>query len=372
MSVKKRANLQGLFITLTVFASVLAVLPIVAAIVAPLFSASPARTAFAGAPSGEYAVGARAGETSDEIVVVPADNPAGAMAVGTIPHLPGYASRGAVSPSGRQLAAVVADAGTPSRPGASLLVLNLESGALTRLAVGFDVLQTPLWTPDGGAVVASRIAGNGDGRTTVSFAKVSAGNGAEAPLAQFEGVAGAYAIGWDAAGELAAVVIDGRGSTLYYGARTIHLSNAITRDWQIRPGGGAIAFIESDTTGGLTYRARTISFDAPSGDVAGASALSLASPGRQLGIAWRPGAAEPTAGFEPSHGVSGAGVSAQALSLAGFDVPLAYSASGQVLAVQRWSGTGYESAGDVELQFVTESGRQPLGDLTRFFGWASR
>jgi len=360
-----------------VLASFLAVLPIVGAIGASFFQGASPRTAFASAPPGDYGVAARTEDDIDRIFVVPAANPAGAMEVGAIKHLPGFAARAAVSPDGKQLAAVVAEAGTPAHPLASLVVLNLQTGVLTRLALDIDLLQAPLWTPDGAAIVVSRTQVTDGGPSTVRMFNIDlASKAAPVQAAVFERALAAYAVGFGPAGELTTVVIDARGSTLMQGSEATSLSSHITRDWRLSPAGSAIAFIESDTTNGLVYRARTVLLDGAAG--ARVQAQNLSTSNQQLGVAWKPGSFAPTVGEEPT--TQSSGVTAQnseprtqnSLTASGFDIPLAYSKNGDFLAVQRWSGADFENAGVPELQFLTPEGRMALTGFTRFFGWASR
>ena len=369
-AIPRRTSFSTIVVAATILAAAFAVLPIVASIGVQLFQGASARTAFATSPAGDYGVAAKSEETMDRIFVVPAANPSAAIQVGTIPHLAGFAARGAVSPEGKRLAVVVAEAGTPTRPLASVLVLNLESGEITRAALNVDVLQTPLWRPDGQAIVVSRTTGGEGAAVARLFSVDPTGQATESIVSEHGSVLGVYAVGFGADGELAIVVLDAKGSSLAKGGVVTRLSAHITRDWQLSPDGQEIAFIESNTSAGLKYFARTVSLQGARGSQVSAQALSADSTGQQLGIAWKPGETRPTTGDEPP---AGAAVSAaNASTAAGFDVPLAYSRGGNFLAVQRWSGANFENAGSVQLQFVGNEGRQPLHGFTRFFGWASR
>jgi len=361
-------------VCLTVLAGLVAVLPIAGAIVASLLggggSRVAARTAFATAPFGEYAVVARNGQDADTIVVAAADNPDAATEIARIPHLPGFASTGAVSPEGRRVAFVVADEGTPVHPAASLYVLDLETAALARLATAIDHLQTPAWSHDGRTLVVTRTVEGAGSAASVAVFGVAADGSGEAPVAGFERVLGAYTVGFDASGRLVLVVIDGRGSTAYRnGVEAAHLSAHITRDWKLSPDGSRLAFIESDTTEGVRYRSAIVLLDTGgSGEVAAQSAS--AGDGQQLGVAWKPGAPDPTFGREPETAAGSA--SAQSLA-GGFDVPVAFSPGGSRLAVQHWSGPSFDRSGKMSLEVVAEDGsRTPFSAFTRFYGWATR
>ena len=357
-------------------AGLVAVLPIAGAIVAAALGAggshTATRTAFATAPAGEYAVVARNSQDADTIFVAPAENPDTATEIARIPHLPGFASTGAVSPEGRRLALVAADAGPPVRPGASLYALDLETAALTRVATAVDYLQTPIWSPDGRSLVFTRTVGGDGAVASVTVFRAAVDSSGETQVSSFDRVLGAYTVGFDSSGRLILVVIDGRGSTAYRGGvEAARLSTQITRDWKLSPDGTRLAFIESDTSAGLRYRSSTVLLDESStGDVAAQSAVS--GDVQQLGVAWKPGAADPTFGREPGTGATDGGVSAQATT-DGFDVPVAFSPGGSRLAVQHWSGSNFSQAGTMSLQVVTDDGaRTPFGMFTRFYGWATR
>jgi hypothetical protein len=251
-----------------------------------------------------------------------------------------------------------------SRPIASLVVVELESGTMRKIASGVDYLQPPVWTRDGAGVVVSRSAATGP-LASVSLARAMTDGSGEAELATAAGVLGAYPVGFDSAGRFLHVVIDGRGSTLYRdGGELALLSDGITRDWRLDGDATALAYIETRTDGGLKYLGRAIELD---GAVAAHGAAD-AGAGESLGVAWRVGDARPIFGREP--GGAGA-VAAQGTASIGFDVPLLYSADGQALAVQRWTGRSFDEPGEGSLELVQSGGgRISLDGYARFFGWA--
>ncbi|HMO97365.1 MAG TPA: hypothetical protein PKD27_14735, partial [Tepidiformaceae bacterium] len=71
-----------------------------------------------------------------------------------------------------------------------------------------------------------------------------------------------------------------------------------------------------------------------------------------------------------------AGVQVQGLAAGtvaqGFDIPLAYSGDGAVLAMTHWSGTDFDQPGSPALQLVYGSERVSLAGFTGFFGWSQR
>lgn len=356
-------------IVLTLLGTVVATLPIIAAVLGLRGGSPGARTAYASAPAGEYVVVAQAGEEADTVFVAAASGSGSAMEIARIPHLRGYSATGTVSPDGRRLALVVAEGGTPVRPVASLYVLDLGSAAVARVANGVDHLQAAAWARDGRSIYFTRTAESGDPVTRAAVWRVNAGGGSEDEVLSFEGVLGVFVVGPDASGRLVSVVIDSRGSTAYRdGTIAAHLSTQITRDWELSPDGESLAFIESDATSGLRYRAKTVALG--EGIATGGVAAQSAGDGQQLGVSWKPGSDAPTFGQEPAD--ADGGVTAQAAA-SGFDVPLAYSPGGGRLAVQRWTGPSFERPGNVVLELVAEDGsRTPLPEYTRFYGWAVR
>jgi hypothetical protein len=340
--------------------------PIVAAVVATITGGGTARTAFASAPEGNYAVVARAEHDADVLVVVPADG-GDPIEIGRVAHLPGYASYGAISPDGRHVALVVADGGTPTRPTASLVVVDLQSGKAEARAHGLDYLQTPTWSRDKSSIAVTRTSGGDGSRADVDILAVPANGGAERNLARAEAVLGAYPIAFDADGRLLYVAIDGRGSVLFRDdTQLAQLAPGITRDWRLSPDGLQLAFIETFTSGGVRYLPRTMDL------AGGASALAqVAGDGPQaLGAAWKPGG-EPVFGREPA--APSISNFSQELTAGGFDVPLGFSTDGAALAVQHWTGTSFSEPGSGSFEIVASDGsRSPLSGYSRFFGWASR
>lgn len=362
----RRQRASHWLIGLTAVAAVVAVLPIVAALLGALpGSVAPASgTAFASAPTGTYAVALRGGDVSDAVVVFSVDDPGEAIEVASIPHIRGHVSRGAALPGGRLLALVVADGGTPSSPVASLAVLDLETGSLAKLAAQIDALQVPTWSADGSTIAFTRTA-----EPQAEVFTVSPNGGEERLVLSLDSALGAFPVAFDAGGRLLTVVIDPAGSALWLGAAPFsHLSSQITRDWRLSPDGTQLAFIESATSGGLQYLPRVVRL-AGGGGVASASA-PVPDAGQRLGVAWAPNAAEATYGAEPRTAVGG--VSAQGAAPAGFDVPLAYSPDGAALAVQHWTGSSFAAPGELEYQLVAGDRRITLDRVARFVGWASR
>ncbi len=370
-----RGSIAAWLIFGAIIVALMAILPIVLAILGGPATPAVTTTAFATAPQGTYAVVARSEEAADVVSVVLASNPSEAMEVGRVPHLPGYASKGNVSPDSRRLALVAADGGSQAHPRSSVLELDLETGTLTRLALDVDYLVTPVWRPDGKAVVATRTLQNEESPfATVTLVAARTDASGEDEVARFEGVLGAYPVGFDPSGELISVVIDGDGSTAYRGTTPVaHLSEHITRDWQLSPDGTQLAFIEANLSNGLRYIAGYAALDAPGRS--GSARVMASGRGQQAGVAWKPGESAPIFGREPGSQATLAGAPIRGVTAAGtgIDIPLSYAPDGGFLAVTNLGGRDFANPGRLQLQVIAESGeRQTLSGYSRFFGWSAR
>ena len=327
------------------------------------------QAAFASAPAGDYAVIVQGDD--DVVDIVQAVNAATGevFELARIPHVPGYTSFAAVSPDGRRLALVAADSGPKASPAAGLLFVDLESGLTTRVVEGIDQLQQPLWAADSRAAIVTQTTPSTSGIATVRFLRAEL---AQPGLRTIGSVlaSGAYPVGFDAEGRLLAIAIDNEGSRLLRDfAPLMTLSPGATRDWKLSPDAKALAYIEVLSDGGVQYVPRIVDLtDGAKGAVSGQTA---AQPVQGLGVAWEPATLSPVFGFE--RGKNPAGVSAQAAtSETGFDIPLAFSAGGQWLAVQHWSGSDFALPGEFAIELHSANGTLTLGSASRFYGWARR
>jgi hypothetical protein len=367
-TVTRHTSLSRLIIGVTVLAAVIAIAPIVAAAFGISGQQVATRTAFASAPSGNYAVVSRTEGQYDIVAVAWAENPGAVTEVARVPHIDGMGATGSVSPDGTKVALVAVDAGTATRPVASLISVDLVTGELFRAALNIEPNQVPVWAPDSQSVVVTRGVASDTSFGAIQVLRVAL-RGTEDVLWTRDAALAVFPVGYEPSGSLIAVVIDGRGSTVTRDGRdALSLGTAITRDWQLSPDGDRLAYVEANTENGLRYLARTVSLSGASS----VQAQSLSAEMTALGVAWEPTSGRPTFGVEP--GQESGGVSAQALKAdaGGFDVPLAYASDGSTLAVMRWSGESFLDAGSAQLELVDASGRAPIDDYTRFLGWARR
>lgn len=370
-SMARQRDYSRLFIALAVVAGIVAIAPIAAAILGVGGASVGPRTAFASAPAGEYAVLRRSEGEFDVIAVARVGDATALTEIARVRRFEGFPSTGSVSRDGKYVALVTVDGGTAAHPIAALNVVALETGKLVRAAENIAPEQIPVWSNDGKIVVVTRQLAGNQAQGPIDVVSVQRDGSGETLLARHADVLGAYPIGYDAESRLATVVLEGSGSRLIRaGGGEVSLSTNLTRDWQLSPDGTELAFIDIDSTQGVRYLARTVRLSGAAVSVQGATAAVVA-----LGAAWDPTSGSPAFGLEP--GQSASGVTVQALSASaseaqGFDVPHAFSKSGQAVAVTHWSGDSFAAAGRPELQLVTPVGRVAFEGFTGFLGWSAR
>jgi len=366
----RHRDYSRLFIFLGLLAGIVAVAPIVAAVMGIGSSVTIPKTAFASAPAGEYAVITRSEGAADVVAVAWLNNPGAVTEIARVPRVEGFPSAGAVSPDGKFVALTSVEGGTASNPVASIMVLSLESGVITRVATDAQPGEAPVWSPDSSAVTFARDVSRAESAGVFSIARVGRDGEDESTVQEFRSVFGVYPVGNDVSGRVVTAVLDGKGSWLYRpGLDPVAISTNLTRDWELSPDGRTVAFIEVTTVAGVGYRARTVSLDGSA-----AAAQALEADVSALGTAWNPATSAPAFGLEPvgADGVTVQALSAEGPGASGFDVPLQYSASGDGLAVTHWSGRSFQESGTPELQLISAAGRSSFEGYTRFLGWSVR
>ncbi len=353
------------------FSALVIALFAVAILAALIFQTANSKTTFADASSGVYAVVSKTGVTADTIAVVRAGDLTYEEVLITIPHLAGMSVRGTTSPDGTKIAFLVVDEGDSKNPVGSLRILDLETESYTRLTTGVDLLQKPLWSPDSKAVLVT-VSQSSKNSNFVDTAVISypieiSPEGRAKVIAIFHEVVLAVPLEIDQMGDLVTVVINERGSLLFSNNQEVlRLSPYFTRDWALSPSGKKIAFIESNLESGLRYLPRIESISG--GSVKAAAVLPSSS--QALGVVWKfPKDEKVDFGNEPT--VEAGQVRASTVG-SGFDIPLAWEETEEVLFVEHWTGLNFENPGKVELQIVISAGRQSIAGYTRFLGWISK
>src|SRR6188508_67046 len=100
----RHRDYSRLFIFLGLLAGIVAVAPIVAAVMGIGSSVTIPKTAFASAPAGEYAVITRSEGAADVVAVAWLNNPGAVTEIARVPRVEGFPSAGAVSPDGKFVA----------------------------------------------------------------------------------------------------------------------------------------------------------------------------------------------------------------------------------------------------------------------------
>ncbi len=355
--------LQRCLIALPIFAAIIGILPVVVLVFGT--NGPGAATAYASAPAGSYLVAALAGADEDTILAVNTADPSVQFQIAGIAHAREVPTMGSVSPDGRLLALIVVEPGSPSEAIAALRIVDLETGDDTALLSSIDSLQEPVWASDSASVVVVRSLPGTTAGSNVELIQTGLAGDA-AVVWTVEDAIAAYPLGFDAAGRLVAVRLDGSGSSAVRGDGTsVYLSPYFTRDWRMNADGGAVAFIEANQDAGLKYVPRVVALK----DGVAVAAQVVAG-GQALGAAWAPASPTATFGHEPGNGVGDGLVSAQSDS-GGFDVPLAYALDGS-LAAWHWTGASFYAPGSRTLVIASDQSRVTVSGVNRFFGWTTR
>lgn len=342
----------GVVLALTITVALVAAVPVLASFLSA--QASGSTTGFAGSPA---VVGVRAGETYDEVVLVPIDDPDRPVVVARVERLPETISRGAVSPDGRRLALIVPSAGTPSAPEASLVVVELGTGSVHAIATRLPYLQTPLWGPHSDFLVVRRPVGSGEALVRIGL------DGSEQELFARSDVLGLYPVGYGPDGSLYAVALDREGSLLLRdGAEVVRFSDQLTRDWALSPDGTQLAYVVQDLQAGLRFVGEVLALD---GRV---TAQAFDGDGRErLRPVWSPDGAHVRFGEEP---VARGGVAAAGAN--GFDLPVAFESRTGALLLERWDGSSFRDPGRRQYVVEADGSTVTIEGVTRAFGWAER
>lgn len=314
------------------------------------------------------------GETADLLWLAPADDPDRREGLLRLPHAREFGVLPSLAPDGRRFAYTALPPETPEptpETPADLWLAPVAAAEPTLLARGVDLLVPPVWSPDGGSVVARR---SGTGFALVAFA--TAGGGERLLVAS---EAALFPVAFSPSGErLYYVALSAAGSHLWAfdlaaGAATpvARLAEGLTRDWALSPAGDRLAFLALNVT---AERVSTRAF------VLDLATGAVTPVGDRIADAfhpvWAPDGALAMGSLRPGSAAAGLLVvrEGRATRLAGprrgFDVPLAATADGRFI-VRVFDGSSATDPGRPQLALVTEDGRrQPLvsGEVT-LLGW---
>lgn len=291
--------------------------------------------------------------------------------VATVQHRAGWGITASVSPNGRQLAYVVLprDAIDPDTQG-ELWLLSLAGRNSRRLATGVDLRSELVWSPDSAWVSYEKVDAPG-----IDVRRVNASGAGDQSLAVSGAADRWYLFGYATDGrsvELAHLTDAGtafdRGAPGAKPQSEQPVSSGASRGFTVSPDGRPALLALSNEDGREVYRALAQQADG--------TFARLTQGGREdTGIAWDPRTGEATVGVVPAapgQPVPAATGARTIVPPSGFDVPVAWSADGALLALRHFSGATTDDPGTETIVVLNGANRQeiksaqPLG----IAGWA--
>ena len=344
------------------------------------------------APGATYRlVFAEFGLLTDRVYVAAPDAPEDRTLVASVAHARGWALTPAPAMAGDLTAfTVLPPEAQPRRDSpAELWLLDVRSGALTRLAGDADLLAAPVFDPDGAALLYRRTRADGSQQLVRVEIETRARRALYGVSTQF----GVYPVALETDGTALYVELSTRGTELYRvreGADptfVAHASEHIARDWALSPDRTSLAYLAPEISAErVVHRAQVVSLT-PGGE---ARPASPEAPGavlaEQFSPAWTPDGRGLTVGVEAFPDINAAAVT---LTIAGsgggdaiagalpppeqgFDVPLGWSPGGRHLAVRSFDGRDAAEPGRESLVVITVGGeRVTVGGESEliFIGW---
>lgn len=343
------------------------------------------------APGATYRlVFAEFGLLTDRVYVAAPDAPEDRTLVASVPHARGWALTPAPAMAGDLTAfTVLPPEAQPRRDSpAELWLLDVRSGALTRLAGDADLLAAPVFDPDGEALLYRRTRADG----SQQLVRVEIETRARRPLYEASTQFGVYPVALEADGTALYVELSTRGTELYRvreGADpdlVAHASDHVARDWALSPDRTSLAYLAPEVSAErVVHRAQVVSLTSggearPASPEAPGAVLS-----EQFSPAWTPDGRGLTVGVEAFPDINAAAVTLAiggsgddgipdvlAPPEQGFDVPLGWSPGGRYLAVRSFDGRDAAEPGRESLVVIPVDGERVTvageSDLI-FIGW---
>jgi hypothetical protein len=324
------------------------------------------------APAGPLlAVVAEAQDTSQIQLFDPAS---GRMlrTVASVQHRNGWGISANVSPNGRQLAYVVLprDAVDPDTQG-ELWLLTFDGRSSRRLATGVDLRSELVWSPDSTWVSYEKVSAS-----SIDLRRVNASGAGDQSLAVSGDADRWYLFGYAADGRSVELAHLTGGGTAFdqivpgakpQGERPI--SPGASRGFTVSPNGRPALLALQNEGGRQVYRALA---QQPDGTFARLTQGGV----EDTGIAWNPRSGEAAVGVVPAMPgelVPAAPGARAIVPAGGFDVPVAWSPDGALLALRHFSGATTDDPGTETIvvlrgdQRVELQSAQPL----TIAGWAA-
>jgi hypothetical protein len=297
-------------------------------------------------------------------------DPAARRALLAFSHRPAWSGVAVVSPQGRSIAyTVLPSSGRDPDRDAELRILDIQTQCTQTLEEGIDLRSTLVWSDDGLRIAYQRFIGSSQETLLQSLA-----GGGEESLDEAKADERLIPVAIQG-GVLLEVLFDTNGATLEMkqdaSRRDIQrLSDGgATRGFELSRDGKQLAYLATDAGNRGISRARVVAVD-------GSSARQLpADWGEIAGVAWNAGGKLVIGSTAASTGIRAVdGERLLSPMRPGFLQPLAWSPSGQFLAVRAFSGQSGSQPGDANDELLTSTGQLlPLSDSTnaRFIGWTT-
>ena len=354
----------------------------------PTVDASPTATATQDpTPRNETALlYSQFGETEDTLWLASPSHLQDPQAIATVDHAPFWGISASLSPDGRWVAYTALPPAVPNPEEgagveAEVWVLSRAGGEPQLLARGADVRLAPIWSSDSGALVFQSFDRQRNRRT---FFRVHLQNRVVFELTGIEGAPSVFPLAFESRDDLFYVArrtVEGGTEVLAIGvadasSHTVATVDGVARDWQLSPDGGRMTFVKQ-AAGGVW---ELWVLDLEDGSLLRLEAEGLSTDRELFSPVWHPQQALITLGMAP--GDEGRGVISLSLSGGaavqlpgpeqGFDVPLAWSPQGDLLAVQEFAEYPVQHRPHLRL-IALDGQRQVLADEAEvtFIGWSA-
>jgi Tol biopolymer transport system component len=313
------------------------------------------------------------GEHEDTILAVDPHDVSARTTIATVDHAEGYGIFAALGPAGDAIAYTALPLGEANpRPDTPALAAIVDAaGDVTQLAADVDLLITPVWAPDGEAIVVRKNTPGAD--DAGSFELLLLGrDGSRSTITSWSSAA-VFPIAFSPDGaRLYFATLSPRGTDLYSVApdgaeetMIAHLSDEIARDWRLSPDGSRIAY--SVAVGGPEPGVATRVLDLASGDTSDAATSS--GSGDEFNPTWQRDGGLTIASMKPDGGGDAVALDASGAidpltdNEDSIDLPLEWSPDGEKLVVRNVEGASAFDAGASHVEIVgADGGRERVSE----------
>ncbi len=326
------------------------------------------------------------GRNSDTIWAAQPDNPTQRTQLTSVDHAPEYGIVASLSPDGEYIAYNVLPPAGPAAidAPAELWVMDRDGGSPSRLDNDVDLPVSPVWSPDGSAVVFRRSSSDDSG-SHFQLIRVTMSGSEDVLVDSTDGV---MPVGFAPGGSLYFASLSAGGTNLgvvYPSGGVVsdiaHLSDDFARDWHLSPDGSRLAYLSSrETADGISYGAVVLDLKVTAASLFRSMAVQ-SNQGDEFNPIWRPDGKSVTVGrilaqsqtSQPMFKTMGGdGIQTVPSLSQGFDVPLAWSPDAGFLAVRFYESQSVTDPGRSWVTVIGNDGSRrtvsPNSDVT-VMGW---